>query len=54
MRFRQELVEQNVMTEEEIDALQAQADQIIADAVEYAKAQPQPRVEDLERDVYAD
>lgn len=54
VRFRQELVEQNVMTEEEIDALQAQADQIIADAVEYAKAQPQPRVEDLERDVYAD
>ena len=34
--------------------MQAKADKLVADSVEYAKAQPQPEVADLEADVYAD
>ena len=34
--------------------MQAGADKAIADAIEYAKAQPQPEVADLEADVYAE
>ena len=48
------MTEQKLFTDEEIDEIQKQADVIIDEAVEYAKAQPQPRVEDLEKDVYAD
>ena len=33
--------------------MQADADKMVNDAVEYAKAQPQPVVADLEADVYA-
>ncbi len=53
IRFRKQLTECGVMSEEEIDELQAQANKIIDDAVAYAKNQPQPKVEDLEADVYA-
>lgn len=54
IRFRQQLMDAGTFTEEELDAVQTQADQIVADAVEYAKAQPQPKVGDLEADVYAE
>ena len=54
IRFRQFLTENNIFTNEEIDAMQAGADKAIADAIEYAKAQPQPEVADLEADVYAE
>ena len=54
IRFRQFLTENNIFTNEEIDAMQASADKAIADAIEYAKAQPQPEVADLEADVYAE
>ena len=54
IRFRQFLTENGIFTGEEIDAMQASADQAIADAIEYAKAQPQPEVADLEADVYAE
>ncbi|MCI9074969.1 MAG: thiamine pyrophosphate-dependent dehydrogenase E1 component subunit alpha [Dorea sp.] len=54
IRFRQFLTENNIFTDEEIDAMQASADKAIADAIEYAKAQPQPVVADLEADVYAE
>ena len=53
VRFRKFLVEKGIFTEEEIDAMQAEADKKVNDSVEYAKAQPQPIVEDLEADVYA-
>ena len=53
-RFREFLVENKIFTDEEVDAMQAKADKLVDDAVEYAKAQPQPVVEDLEADVYAD
>ena len=54
IRFRQFLVENNIFTNEEIDVMQETANKAIADAIEYAKAQPQPEVADLEADVYAD
>lgn len=51
--FRNYLLENKLFTEEEIDRMQEKADKIVNDAVEFAKAQPQPVVEDLEADVYA-
>ena len=54
IRFRQYLTQNGIFTDEEIDSMQAEAEQIINEAVEYAKAQPQPEVADLEADVYAD
>ena len=54
IRFRQFLTEKGIFTDAEIDAMQAGADKAIADAIEYAKAQPQPEVADLEADVYAE
>lgn len=52
-RFREFLTEEGIFTGEEIDAMQADADKMVNDAVEHAKAQPQPVVADLEADVYA-
>ena len=54
IRFRQYLTENKIFTNEEIDKMQEKADKIVNDAVEFAKAQPQPEVADLEADVYAD
>jgi pyruvate dehydrogenase E1 component alpha subunit len=54
IRFRQQLVEAGTFTDAEIDELDKQAEKIINDTVEYAKAQPQPDLSDLETDVYAD
>lgn len=54
LRFRRQLVQAGVFTDEEIDRLQQEAERIIADTVEYAKAQPQPELSDLTADVYAD
>lgn len=54
IRFRQQLVEAGTFTDEEIDELDKEAEKIILDTVEYAKAQPQPDLADLETDVYAD
>ena len=53
IRFRATLEQEGVFTAGELDALDQQAQKIIDDAVEYAKAQPQPNVADLEADVYA-
>ncbi len=53
-RFREFLTENGIFTDAEIDTMQARADQIISDAVEYARAQPEPEDVDLEADVYAD
>ena len=54
LRFRQQLVEAGTFTDEEIDRMDREAQKIIDDTVEYAKAQPQPELSDLETDVYAD
>ena len=52
-RFRAFLLEKGIFTEEEIDAVQAEAKQAVEDAVAYAKAQPEPEPSGLEEDVYA-
>ena len=52
--IREFLVENKIFTNEEVDAMQATVDKKIEDAIEYAKAQPQPVVADLEADVYAE
>jgi len=54
LRFRKRLTEAGVFTDAQIDEIQAQADEIVEKAVAYAKAQPQPKVQDLEADVYAE
>ena len=53
-RFSDFLIENKLFTQKQIDNMQKTADKLVNDAVEYAKAQPQPVVEDLEKDVYAD
>ncbi len=52
-RFREYLIENEVYTAEELDAMAAKAKQDIDDAVEFAKASPQPLVEDVYEDVFA-
>ena len=52
-RFREYLIENKVYTEEQLDVLTEQAKQDIADAVEYAKASPEPLVENVYEDVFA-
>lgn len=54
VRFREYLLKNKVFTEKQIDKMQEKADKVVNDSVEYAKAQPQPEVKDLEADVYAD
>ena len=51
--FKDYLLSNGIFTEKEIDEMQAKADKAVNDSVEFAKAQPQPVVEDLEADVYA-
>ena len=53
IRFKDFLLQNNIFTDDDIAAMDAEAEQIVQNAVEYAKAQPQPVVEDLEADVYA-
>ena len=53
IRFREYLLSNGIFTEKEIDEMQAKADLAVNNSVEFAKAQPQPVVEDLEADVYA-
>jgi len=53
IRFRQQLLDAGTFTQLELDGLQAQADAVVEEAVIYAKSQPEPKPEELERDVYA-
>ena len=52
-RYRQELLERNVATEEELEAVRQQAERDIAEAVAFAEASPEPDVSTLTEDVYA-
>ena len=54
VRFREYLTANKLFTDKQVDNMQKTADKLVDDAVEYAKAQPQPVVADLEADVYAD
>ena len=53
-RFANFLVENGVMTREEVDAVDAQVAKEIEDAIAFADAQPLPAVETAVLDVYSD
>ncbi|MFC2662756.1 MAG: thiamine pyrophosphate-dependent enzyme, partial [Eubacterium sp.] len=53
-RFRTFLEENEVMTAEEMDAVDAQIDQEIAEAVKFAEESPLPDPADVGKDVYTD
>lgn len=51
--YSEKLIKSGSATEEEIRALDAEADAVIGDAVKYAIESPYPKVEDIYEDVYA-
>lgn len=51
-RHREFILENKIITEAEIDLLDAQAVQDIKDAVDYAENSPEPKIEDIFEDVY--
>jgi acetoin:2,6-dichlorophenolindophenol oxidoreductase subunit alpha len=53
-RFKEHLLDQGIATLQEIDALDKQAVQDIQNAVDFAENSPEPRIEDIFEDVYAD
>ena len=53
-RFAKFLVENGVMTQEEVDAVDKQVEKEIEDAIAFADAQPLPAVETAVVDVYSD
>ncbi len=52
LRFRAALIEQRVLTEPEIEAIEAQAKSDVKDAFEFAEASPLPELSELLTDVY--
>jgi pyruvate dehydrogenase E1 component alpha subunit len=52
-RLEQDLIAHDRLATEEIAAIETAAEREIAQALEFAKASPDPRIEDLTRDVYA-
>ncbi len=52
LRFRAWLIEQRVLTEPEIEAIEAQAKSDVKDAFEFAEASPLPELSELLTDVY--
>ena len=52
-RFREYLIENKIYTPEQLDKMAAQAKQDIDNAVEFAKASPEPLVENVYEDVFA-
>ncbi len=52
-RMRERLVADGTFTDAELDALEAQADRDVEEAVRFAEASPAPRIEEAARDVYA-
>ncbi|MFW6338489.1 MAG: thiamine pyrophosphate-dependent dehydrogenase E1 component subunit alpha [Alkalispirochaetaceae bacterium] len=53
-RMRSYLEENKIFTPGELDTMEADAKQVIEDAVEFADKSPDPNPEDLPKDVYAD
>jgi pyruvate dehydrogenase E1 component alpha subunit len=52
-RLRAHLLELRIMSDEEIDALDAKAEKAIEQAVAFAEASPEPSMDTVEEDVYA-
>ena len=53
-RHREYLLEQKIMGEAEIEALEAQAEEDIKKAVDFAENSPEPKIENIFDDVYED
>lgn len=53
-RFAADLIQHGIMTAAEVDALDAETGRTIAEAIEYARNGPDPKVSDLARDVYTE
>jgi pyruvate dehydrogenase E1 component alpha subunit len=53
-RHREYLIEQKILSESEIKALEAQAEEDIKKAVEFAENSPEPKIENIFDDVYED
>ena len=53
-RFAADLIQHGIMTAAEVDALDAETARTIAEAIEYARNGPDPKVSDLARDVYTE
>jgi acetoin:2,6-dichlorophenolindophenol oxidoreductase subunit alpha len=54
LRFKKQLLTKKIMTEKEVEDLEASVQKEIDDAVEFAKESPDPQTSDLMTDVYAD
>lgn len=52
-RFRQQLLDEDVLTEEEADRIKEQAYAAVDEAVAFAERSPEPDLEDIEEGVYA-
>ncbi len=52
-RMKERLVEQKLFTEKALADIEAAADEAIDNALAFAEASPEPRVENIEQDVYA-
>ena len=52
-RMRELLVAEGVFTSEQLDAIDAQSAADVEEAVRFAEASPDPRIEEAARDVYA-
>ena len=52
--YRNHLVKEAIATEEELDQLDDQVDAEVQAAVQFAEASPEPAMEELFNDVYAD
>jgi TPP-dependent pyruvate/acetoin dehydrogenase alpha subunit len=52
-RMKERLVEQKLFTEKALAEIEADAEKAVGDALAFAEASPEPRVEDVEQDVYA-
>jgi pyruvate dehydrogenase E1 component alpha subunit len=53
-RHREYLLEQKIFTGKELDVLQQQAAADVKEAVEFAENSPEPKIENIFDDVYAD
>ena len=53
-RFRKRVMDAKAMSEDELDAIDAEVAQELAEAVEYADASPWPSLDEVERDVYVE
>jgi len=48
------LIDHKIATEDEVAALEAEATQIIEDAIQFATEGADPKIEEVTRDVYTD